>query len=142
MQQRLNELPATIWVLVGSGVFYLLYHILVQRRAPPPKTPALIKPGAGDWPVLGSLRFFSDRQRFMLGHIAESISGNFSFYFGKHHIVGLAGSEGKKTFFESKHLDFGQGCVNPSLTSKSKIVCPTDFVRKTVTPSSSQALPD
>jgi len=45
----------------------------------------------------------------MLSHITESISGNFSFYFGKHHIVGLAGPEGKKTFFESKHLDFGQG---------------------------------
>jgi sterol 14-demethylase len=109
--QRLNELPATIWVLLGSGVIYLLFQVIARRPALPRGTPPLIKPGAGDWPILGSLRYFSDRQRFMLSHITESISGNFSFYFGKHHIVGLAGPEGKKTFFESKHLDFGQGCV-------------------------------
>jgi sterol 14-demethylase len=109
--QRLNELPFTISILLGTGIFYIIYRVIARRPPLPKGTPPLIKPGAGDWPVLGSLRWFSDRQRFMLNHITESISSNFSFYFGKHHIVGLAGPEGKKTFFESKHLDFGQGFV-------------------------------
>lgn len=111
MQRLMSELPATIWILLASGVVYLLFQVIARRPSLPRGTPTLIKPGAGDWPVLGSLRYFSDRQRFMLSRIAESITGNFSFYFGKHHIVGLGGPEGKKTFFESKHLDFAQGCV-------------------------------
>jgi sterol 14-demethylase len=98
-------------MLLGSAIIYLLSQVLAQGTPLPKGAPPLIKPGAGDWPVLGSMRYFSDRQRFMLGHIAESISGNFSFYFGKHHIVGLGGAEGKKTFFESKLLDLSEGCV-------------------------------
>ncbi|KAK0649876.1 cytochrome P450 [Cercophora newfieldiana] len=111
VMQQLSQLSsATIWILVGSAiVFLVLSQITVQRKPLPKGAPPLIKPGAGDWPVLGSLRYFSDRQRFMLSHIAESITGSFSFYFGKHHIVGLGGIEGKKTFFESKHLDFSEG---------------------------------
>jgi len=109
--QLLHELPAAIWVLLGTAaVYFLTQFILLLRRPPlPPKTPVLVERGAGNWPVLGSLRFFTDRQRFMLGNIASSVSGSFSFYFGKHHIVGLGGPDGKKTFFESKHLGFNEG---------------------------------
>jgi len=106
--QRLDDLPATVWIVLGTALFYLLSQAL-SRKPLPKGAPPPIKPGAGDWPVLGSLRFYFDRQRFMLGHVAESVTGNFSFYFGKHHIVGLGGPEGKKTFFESKNLDMNEG---------------------------------
>lgn len=121
--QRLNELPVTVLILLGTGVLYIVYRVIARRSHLPKRSPPLIRPGAGDWPLLGSLRWFSDRQSFMLSHIASSISGNFSFYFGKHHIVGLAGPEGKKTFFESKHLDFGQGFVQLQVLLRSYNPC-------------------
>ncbi|KAK5657428.1 hypothetical protein OQA88_3000 [Cercophora sp. LCS_1] len=107
--QRLNEFPATLWVLSGTLLFFLVSQLFAGRKPLPKGAPPRIKPGAGDWPILGSLRFYFDRQKFVLSHIAESVTGNFSFYFGKHHIVGLGGPEGKKTFFESKQLDMSEG---------------------------------
>jgi hypothetical protein len=107
--ERLKELPAAIWILFGTALLFFLSQALTRRPPLPKGAPPPIKPGAGDWPVLGSLRFFSDRRSFMLNHITKSITGNFSFYFGKHHIVGLGGPDGKKTFFESKHLDMSEG---------------------------------
>jgi hypothetical protein len=61
----------------------------------------------------------------MLKYIAERIAGNFGFYFGKYHIVGLGGPEGKKAFFESKHLDMNEGYNDlftgtPSLETQKK----------------------
>jgi len=109
--QRFSDLLATVWVVLGTVVFYFLS----QKLTRPPLSkgaPPAIKPGKGDWPILGSLGFYFDRDKFMLSHVAESITGNFSFYFGKHHIVGLGGPDGKRTFFESKSLDMSEGCVS------------------------------
>ena len=60
-------------------------------------------------PVLGCPRYFSDRLAFVTEGIRSTATGNFSFYFGKLQIVNLAGSEGRKLFFESKDLNFAEG---------------------------------
>lgn len=98
------------WVIGTSLLFIMgLVSLLVNlpRHLPfPPKAPKLLAEG---YPVLGMLRFFSDRYKFFMDGIAVSSNGNFSFYFGKHQIVGVSGIEGRKTFFQSKAMDLNEG---------------------------------
>lgn len=49
----------------------------------------------------------------------ESATGNFSFYLGNHSVVGLAGDEARKLYFDSRDLDFDQGFVIPPFSSYS-----------------------
>jgi sterol 14-demethylase len=61
------------------------------------------------WPVVGALDFFSRRANFMRERRAASQSGNYSFYFGRHRIVGLSGDDGRRTFFDTKELSASAG---------------------------------
>ena len=89
-------------LLVLSSIFAYLFH-----KPPFPKNaPRLTKEA---WPVLGSLQFFTERWDFYQRAMAQSPTRNFSFYAGQWPVVALSGDEGRKVFFESKGLGFGEG---------------------------------
>ncbi|KAK3940840.1 cytochrome p450 6a1 [Diplogelasinospora grovesii] len=100
--------PATIWILLATAVITVTVNLL-RRPAWPKSSPTLFKQGGGALPILGALRFFSDRRNFMVHGTQASRSGNFGFYFGKLQVVGMAGVEGRKTFFESRDLNLSEG---------------------------------
>ncbi|KAK0636368.1 cytochrome P450 6A1 [Bombardia bombarda] len=94
------------WILLLSGVVYGFVR-LTSRPKWPKTAPKFLK--TEDWPVLGALRFFSDRRNFVLHGTSQAESNNFSFYFGKHQLVGMGGQDARKAFFESKELSMSEG---------------------------------
>ncbi|KAK3946656.1 hypothetical protein QBC32DRAFT_319786, partial [Pseudoneurospora amorphoporcata] len=105
---HLHNWPHILSFLSIILILSLLTTILTNYRPPlPSNAPPLFQ--TSDWPILGSLRFFTDRYRFYNQGILASKTGNFSFYFGKHHLVGLSGVEARKAFFEKKELNMTKG---------------------------------
>jgi hypothetical protein len=96
--------PVSVYVLLVSLVAYALGR-LVSRPAFPSKAPRVF----ASWPVVGALGFFSRRAEFLEGMRAASQTGQYSFHFGKHRIVGLSGEDGRRAFFDSKELNIGAG---------------------------------
>ncbi|ROT39892.1 cytochrome P450 6A1 [Sodiomyces alkalinus F11] len=95
-----------------TSVYALLFTLLVYgiselaRRAPfPSKAPRLVD----SIPILGALRFFTARGQFLSQSRDISPSGQYSFYAGKKQIIGLSGPDGRRTFFESRELNFPAG---------------------------------
>ena len=107
MQLTMETLLTPSWPTALAVLLPALYagYSLLDRPSFPHNAPALFDSA----PVVGALRFFSDRNNFLRGLAERSPSGQASFYFGKLRIVGLAGPEGRKTFFESRELDFNTG---------------------------------
>ncbi|KAF4635641.1 hypothetical protein G7Y89_g2441 [Cudoniella acicularis] len=93
----------SVAVLLGFGVYALTFS---SRYKFPSKSPKLVKEG---YPILGTLRFFTARWDFFQHARAHSTTGNFSFFLGKHPVVGLSGEKGRQIFFESRDLDFTEG---------------------------------
>lgn len=100
------DLPVTVWGVAGVAVVYILFSLARGWPSLPSGSPGLVKP---DWPLLGSWRFFSDRWNFVMEAQRRSRSGNFSFWFGKHHVVSVSGAEGRKAYYHRKELDFNDG---------------------------------
>lgn len=95
------------WILTVTTLLLLLARS--TQQVPFPKSaPQLIK---GNWPIVGALRFFTSRGPFLKEGASITKTGNFSFYCGKHRVVGLSGIDGRKTFYESKDLSSHQGQV-------------------------------
>ncbi len=99
--------PASILVLVLAGLVTLAAG-LAWRPSLPRTAPKLLREG---YPILGMVRFFSARSTFFRDGVAATVSGNFSFYFGRHQIVGVSSPEARKVFFESKELNMSEGYV-------------------------------
>lgn len=94
-------------------IFFCFVRIVFSGRPILPlNAPPLWKPD--DWPVLGALRFFTQRTDMVLDAVAEnqssgSHSGNFSFYIGKKHVVGIGrAQEARIAFYESRDMDLVQ----------------------------------
>ncbi|KAI6381024.1 hypothetical protein MCOR25_001325 [Pyricularia grisea] len=95
-----------ILVLILS--FFALWLRNMASRPPlPSSAPELLK--TYEWPIFGSWRFFLDRADFFTEAAAASKTGNFSFYIGKLHIIGVSKEESRKAFFDSKGLDLAAG---------------------------------
>lgn len=93
------------WVLTITLFIALLFYSI--RQAPfPDSAPSLL---SGNLPIVGAVRFFVSRATFLKDGAANSKTGNFSFYVGKHQVVGLSGLEGRKVFYDSKELSSHQG---------------------------------
>ncbi|CCC12428.1 hypothetical protein SMACR_06508 [Sordaria macrospora] len=105
--QTLRDWPTILTFLSILLLLYALTSLTKRRPHLPSNTPPLFK--ASDWPILGSLRFFTDRYRFYNEGILSSKTGNFSFFFGRHHLVGLSGVEARRAFFENKALNMTKG---------------------------------
>ncbi|KAH6716086.1 hypothetical protein BKA61DRAFT_337419 [Leptodontidium sp. MPI-SDFR-AT-0119] len=102
-----------IWALLVTGLVVLVALVafaamasLAGQASLSWAVPTLVREG---YPILDMLRFFTDRRNFYLDGVAASRSGHFSFYFGKHYIIGVSGLEGRKIFYESKALDMSEG---------------------------------
>lgn len=96
--------PTSIWVLVFTATAYT-GNSWLSRPSFPSKAPPLFDA----WPIVGALRFFSNRKAFLEEVAGKSHSGQASFYYGKLRIVGLSGEDGRKMFFDSRELDIEGG---------------------------------
>ncbi|KAG5991256.1 hypothetical protein E4U52_003866 [Claviceps spartinae] len=56
-------------------------------------------------PLIGSWGFYSRRWSFWRDSVARSKTGQFSFWLGKNHVVGVSGAAGRKMFLDHQHLD-------------------------------------
>lgn len=110
MKAIMESLPTPSWpaALALVPLLYAAYYLL-DRPPFPPNAPLLVE----SLPVIGALRFFSDRNLFLREVAARSPSRQASFYFGKFRIVALSGEDGRKAFFESRELDFNAGYAGP-----------------------------
>jgi sterol 14-demethylase len=85
---------------------------LVRKLLPTYKFPASSPPLAvNSFPILGALKFFTGRWKFFRHARDQSRNGNFSFFLGKHPVVGLSGEEGRRLFFESREMGMREGSV-------------------------------
>lgn len=85
------------------GIYLLAFSGKYQFSTKSPK------PVSGGFPILGAVRFFTARLDFFRHAQAEAPTGNFSFFLGKHPIVGLSGDKARSLFFESRELGFAEG---------------------------------
>lgn len=96
------------YVLISSAIFVISYWSLFRRKSFDGKAPPVTK---SDWPIVGDLGFWTARRDFWVAALQQATSQNFSFHIGKHRIVGTNSDEGRKLYFDSKDLSFGEGCV-------------------------------
>ena len=97
----------TLAIVVGSitflgGAFVYLFRQPAFTKNSPPRAPEAL-------PVLGALRFFTDRWGFYQRAREFSRTGNFSFHVGQYRVIGLSGEDGRRVFFEHKGLAFAEG---------------------------------
>ncbi len=104
-----NEASWSILVFLGLCSLFVSYIVFSPRQPFSPHSPKQI---SDQYPVFGALRYFSERWDFYRDAIAESKTGNFSFYLGKYAIIGFSGKQARKDFFESKKLSLFEGYVN------------------------------
>ena len=107
---RVSTTPVSFSVaLIGTCLVpFLATACLRAVRRPPldPKAPSVVQE---DHSIFGAWRFWTNRWEFFGSWIRRSASGNFSFWVGKHPIVGLSGESSRKTFFESKQFGLNEG---------------------------------
>lgn len=110
----------TLLVVITTGLFMLLWRLL-ERPNLPANAPPLWQ--RDDWPLVGALRFFTARADMVLEAVdahSRHGSGNFSFYLGKKHVVGIGPSaEARKMFFDNKDMSLFQGYHLPRHLSSS-----------------------
>lgn len=92
-----------IFAVLCVGVYFLAFSGKYQFSS---KSPKLASAG---YPILGAVRFFTARLDFFRHAQAQAPTGNFTFFLGKHPIVGLSGDKGRSVFFESRELGFAEG---------------------------------
>ncbi|KAF8855280.1 cytochrome P450 [Acephala macrosclerotiorum] len=90
-----------ILLLVGTCTFWSSTSYRFSSKAP-----KQLKEG---YPIFGALRFFTARWDFFQHAKAQTPSGNFSFFVGKHPVIGLTGEKARQTFFQSRDLGFAEG---------------------------------
>lgn len=96
---------SSAWVLTATALV-LLFAYSTRRTPFPSSAPPVV---SEDWPIVGAFRFFVARAAFLRDGAKASKTGNFSFFIGKHRVVGISSTEGKRTFYESKDLSSHQG---------------------------------
>ncbi|KAK4234363.1 cytochrome P450 [Achaetomium macrosporum] len=94
-------LTSLVTALVGL-LAYLSYTPSVDKKAP-----ALLT--TGTTPFIGSFEYLQRQWTFWRKARAQSRTGNFSFWLGKHHVVGISGPNARKVFFETPELEFTSG---------------------------------
>jgi len=99
---------STVVGVLVVGLITALYWYAVRPKAFPSNGPTL-------WlqdhlPVVGSSRFFFDRQDMLEKARETTKTGNVGFYVGRKQVVTLGPNEGaRKTFFDTKDLSFIMG---------------------------------
>ena len=94
------------YIVVSSAIFVISYWSLFRRKPFDEKCPPTTK---ANWPIVGDLGFWTARHDFWKAAIAQTGLQDFSFHMGKHRLIGTSSAEGRKLYFESKDLNFGEG---------------------------------
>lgn len=97
----------TVYVLLITFVITLLAGNIAWRPSLPKSAPQFLK--IYDWPIVGAIQWFSNREKFLTHGSRATKTGNFSFYLGKLQVVSFSGLEARKTFFESRDLNMAEG---------------------------------
>ena len=92
-------------ILTALGVLWL-YYVLSRQTFSSSSAP---KPRDDDWPIVGSLKFFTARWDFFNHTRGQYRTKCFSFHLGRHPVVGLMGDEARQTFYETKALSLSEG---------------------------------
>jgi hypothetical protein len=98
--------PRTLFILFAPVALVTYYIFFVPGVEFPPEAPKQIKE---QYPVFGALGYFSEKWNFYRRCIGDSPMGSFTFYLGKHAVVGLAGETARETFYNSRELGLTQG---------------------------------
>ncbi|KAH7305715.1 cytochrome P450 [Rhexocercosporidium sp. MPI-PUGE-AT-0058] len=101
-----TEVSLPILAVLGFVSIFASYVLFSPRQVLSPSSPKQI---SDQYPVLGALRYFSTQWDFYRDAIAESKTGNFSFYLGKYGVIGFSGRQARKDYFESKALSLHEG---------------------------------
>ena len=96
----------SVLVILGLASIFASYVVFSPGQSFSPHSPKLI---SDQYPIFGALRYFSARWDFYRDAIAQSKTGNFSFYLGKYGVIGFSGRQARKDYFESKILSLHEG---------------------------------
>jgi hypothetical protein len=100
-----HQSPLALALIILTTIAYTI-HRLTLRATLPAKAPTLT---TSNLPLLGDINFFRRRWTWWKSCMAASSTGSFSYNIGHHTAVGLSGAAGRKLFFDSKELGFGEG---------------------------------
>ncbi|KAF2725222.1 cytochrome P450 [Polychaeton citri CBS 116435] len=98
----------TLLLLFGA-VLYAVTKIYNSTRRDKISTDAPALLHADEWPLVGSVAFFSERWDFIRKAAAKTKSGCFSFWARNYHVVALTGEEGRRVFMEARELEASEG---------------------------------
>ncbi|TQN66212.1 Obtusifoliol 14-alpha demethylase [Colletotrichum shisoi] len=102
--------PSTLFLLLLASVplfgIYVAVYTLSRRVPWPANAPPI---ALDNYPITGSWGFWGRRWSWHRRQRDATPSGNFAFHAGPNTIVGLSGDAGRRLFFESKDLGFGEG---------------------------------
>ncbi|KAF2723083.1 putative cytochrome P450 [Polychaeton citri CBS 116435] len=101
-----SQSPLTIGLAGVTALFlgfmvYLFYTPKVDSRSPAFTTDTI--------PFIGSYRFFTQKIGFWKNSMAKSTTGNFSFWLGKNHVVGVSGEAARKMYLDDRRLHLIKG---------------------------------
>ncbi|KAJ4359014.1 hypothetical protein N0V95_002550 [Ascochyta clinopodiicola] len=97
----------TLLLLLSAAlvVLFVIVHTFFIRSLPTDAPNA----ASDNYPITGPWGFWTERWEWYRRRRDQSTTGNFSFHAGPNTIVGLAGEESRKLFFESRELGFAEG---------------------------------
>jgi cytochrome P450 len=99
--------PTLLILSVSAAIFlaYTLAHYFVIRRHPA-NIPHLVR---DNFPITGPVGFWTERWSWYKRQRDAAPNGNFSFNVGSHTMIALTGEEGRKLFYDSRHLGLREG---------------------------------
>lgn len=93
--------------LAGFVALATVYVALCLRQ---PSSRLKVPPAVGEHtPFLGAGSFWSERWSFFQRASALSTTGNFSFWAGRYHVVGLSGDAARRVFYNNKSFGIAEG---------------------------------
>ncbi|KAF2178413.1 putative cytochrome P450 [Zopfia rhizophila CBS 207.26] len=84
-----------------SFLAYLSYSPRANKKSPAFTSDTVL--------FLGSWRFFTHKLRFWKNSVENSKTGNFSFWLGKNHVVGVSGEAARKMYLDNRGLHLIKG---------------------------------
>ncbi|KAG6007647.1 hypothetical protein E4U21_005728 [Claviceps maximensis] len=105
--------PSTTWLFMqtspaafGFASLVTCLAVFLVYLAYTPQVDALAPKFTTDKDLfIGSQGYYTRRWSFWRDSVARSNTGQFSFWLGKVHVVGVSGEAGRKVFLDNQHLD-------------------------------------
>ena len=108
--QRLGDQPKRVLAAEAILLVLVAWRLLARWSLTlAPNAPPLYNEGR----LLGSLRFTTSRADYLAEGTRKSRDGQFSFWYGGHHVVVVSGEAGRTSFQTARNLDPGAGWAGP-----------------------------